>query len=67
MSESRDTDRFPTRDQRPSVSCLITLAMSGSSVLQLEQTIVGMHTMDCIAAFPARETCCVSATYRMVA
>ena len=55
MSESRDTDRFPARDQRPSVSCLIILAMSGSSVLQPEQN-VGTRTMDCIAAFPARET-----------
>ena len=41
--------------------------MSGSPVLQIEQTILGTHTMDCIAASPARDTCDVSATYMMVA
>ena len=35
LCESRDTDSFPTQDQRPSVSFLIILAMSGSHVLPL--------------------------------
>ena len=41
MSESRDTGRFPTQDQRTSVSSLIRLAMLGARVLQLEQNNCG--------------------------
>ena len=64
----KSTDRFPTRDQRPSVSFVIILAMSGSSVLQPEQNNYG-HAHDglhsCISR--TRNICDVSATYRTVA
>ena len=68
MSESRYTDLFPTRDQHPSVRSLITLAMSGSSVLKPEQNNRGyahdgLHS--CISR--TRNICDASATYRMVA
>jgi len=68
MSESRDTDRFPTRDQRPSVACLIILALSGSRALQPEQNNCG-HAHDGLHSCMSRtrNICDVSATLRMVA
>ena len=68
MPESRDTDRFPTQDQRPSVSYLIILAMIGSRVLQLEQNNCGYahDGLHCCISHTSN-ICDVSATYMMVA
>ena len=64
MSESRDTDRFPAHDRRPSVSSLIILAMCGSRVLQLEQNNCG-YAHDGLHCCISRTSnvCDVSATY----
>ena len=68
MLESRDTDRFPTQDQRPVVSCLIILAMSGSRVLQLEQNNCGYahNGLHCCISRTSN-ICDVSASYMVVA